>query len=59
LLHAVAYSRIIDYTKLEPVAAAEIGELKYFYLNEYLQQVNKAPGAVMILELLKADKLID
>jgi 8-oxo-dGTP pyrophosphatase MutT (NUDIX family) len=42
-----------------PVAAAEIGALKYFSLNEYLEQANKAPGAVMILELLKADKLID
>jgi 8-oxo-dGTP pyrophosphatase MutT (NUDIX family) len=44
---------------VNPVAAAEIGELKYFSLNEYLEQASKAPGAVMILELLKADKLID
>ena len=42
-----------------PRASAEIGELKYFSLNEYLLQQNKAPGAIMILEQLKADNLID
>lgn len=42
-----------------PVAAAEIGELKYFSLDEYLQQENKAPGAIMILETLKAANLVD
>jgi 8-oxo-dGTP pyrophosphatase MutT (NUDIX family) len=43
----------------EPVPSAEIGEVKYFSLKEYLQQPNKAPGAVMILEQLKADGWID
>jgi len=44
---------------ITPVAAAEIGELKYFSLNDYLNQENKAPGAIMILEKLKSDNLID
>jgi ADP-ribose pyrophosphatase YjhB (NUDIX family) len=44
---------------ITPVAAAEIGELKYFTLEEYLQQENKAPGAIMILEQLKRANLID
>jgi len=43
----------------EPEASAEIGELRYFTLNEYLLETNKAPGAVMVLELLKEDELID
>lgn len=44
---------------VEPEAAAEIGELKYFCLEDYLQQPHTAPGAVMILEQLKADGFID
>ncbi|MGE5106026.1 MAG: NUDIX hydrolase [Sphingobacteriales bacterium] len=47
------------FQKIEPKAAAEIGELRYFTLNEYLQQENTAPGAVMILQQLKDDGLID
>ena len=43
----------------EPVASAEIGELKYFSLEEYLLQPNTAPGAVRVLEILKEDNLID
>jgi len=43
----------------EPVASAEIGELKYFSLEEYLLQTNTAPGAVRVLEILKEDNLID
>lgn len=43
----------------EPEASSEIGELRYFTLNEYLAETNKAPGAVMVLELLKEDELID
>ena len=43
----------------EPEASAEIGELRYFTLKEYLVESNKAPGVVMILELLKADNLIN
>lgn len=45
--------------EINPVAAAEIGELKYFTLEEYLWQPNKAPGAVMILQQLLKDGLID
>lgn len=45
--------------KIEPAASAEIGALKYFYLEEYLSETNKAPGAIMILQQLKADDLID
>ncbi len=44
---------------VEPVASAEIGELKYFSLAEYLAESNKAPGAVMILEQLKLDGYIE
>ena len=44
---------------IQPVASAEIGEVKYFSLNEYLAELNKAPGAIMILQQLKADNLID
>jgi 8-oxo-dGTP pyrophosphatase MutT (NUDIX family) len=43
----------------EPKASAEISELRYFTLKEYLAETNKAPGAVMVLELLKEDELID
>jgi len=45
--------------KITPKASAEIGELKYFTLNEYLSELTKAPGAVMILEKLKDEGLID
>jgi len=44
---------------ITPQASAEIGELKYFSLNDYLSETNRAPGALMILELLKKDGLID
>jgi len=44
---------------VEPIASAEIGELKYFSLQEYLQEANTAPGAVMVLEKLKEDDFID
>lgn len=44
---------------VKPVAASEIGELKYFSLNEYLAETNKAPGAVMVLERLMNDNLVD
>src|SRR5450432_3762337 len=33
--------------EIYPVAAAEIAELRYFSLEEYLQQTCQAPGAVM------------
>lgn len=44
---------------VRPIAAAEIGAIKYFSLEEYLGENHKAPGAVMILEKLKSDNLID
>jgi ADP-ribose pyrophosphatase YjhB (NUDIX family) len=40
-------------------ASAEIGELRYFSLAEYLTEANQAPGAVMVLEQLKTDGYID
>ncbi|HET9824985.1 MAG TPA: NUDIX domain-containing protein [Chitinophagaceae bacterium] len=45
--------------KIEPNANAEISELKYFSLQEYLGEANRAPGAVKILELLKERGQID
>ena len=44
---------------IAPQASAEIGELKYFSLNDYLSETNRAPGAVMILEQLQRDGFID
>src|SRR6478609_6336456 len=44
---------------ITPKASAEIGELKYFSLNEYLSETNRAPGALMILERLQKEGLID
>ena len=44
---------------ITPQPSAEIGELKYFSLNDYLSETNRAPGAVMILELLQKEGLID
>jgi 8-oxo-dGTP pyrophosphatase MutT (NUDIX family) len=49
---------IVDKT-IEAVAAAEIGELKYFSLQEYLNEKNTAPGAVMILQRLQSYDLVD
>lgn len=43
----------------EPVASAEIGDLKFFTLNEYLSQPQTAPGAVKVLEILKENNLVD
>jgi 8-oxo-dGTP pyrophosphatase MutT (NUDIX family) len=42
-----------------PVASAEIGEIRYFSTEDYLLEAKKAPGAVMILQQLKLDNLID
>lgn len=44
---------------INPTAAAEIETLQYFTLNEYLQQTSIAPGAMLVLQKLKADNLID
>lgn len=43
---------------IEPRPAAEIGELRYFTLNEYLRQPQQAPGAISILEMLTKDGYI-
>lgn len=42
-----------------PVASAEIGRVQFFSMGDYLYEENKAPGAVMILEKLQSDNLID
>ena len=44
---------------ITPRPSAEIEELKYFSVNEYLLESNRAPGAVMILRQLQSDDLID
>jgi len=44
---------------IAPQASAEIGELKYFSLDDYLLETNRAPGAVIVLELLQNEGLID
>lgn len=44
---------------VEPIASTEIAELRYFTLNEYLEQPQTAPGAVRILEILKENNLVD
>jgi 8-oxo-dGTP pyrophosphatase MutT (NUDIX family) len=44
---------------ITPNASAEIGELKYFSLTDYLLEINRAPGAVMILKQLRNEGLID
>jgi 8-oxo-dGTP pyrophosphatase MutT (NUDIX family) len=44
---------------IQPEASAEIGEVRYFNLEEYLQQTHTAPGAVLLLRKLKADGLVD
>ena len=44
---------------VSPFPSAEVSELKYFSLNEYLSQSNQAPGAVMVLTHLRKNGLID
>ena len=44
---------------IQPEASAEIGDLRYFSLADYLLQEKQAPGAVMILQQLTAAGLID
>lgn len=45
--------------QVQPMAAAEIGELRYFTLSDYLRETNTAPGAVMVLQQLQSKGLID
>lgn len=42
-----------------PVAAAEIGALRYFTLEEYKNEICIAPGVVMVLEQLQKDGYTD
>jgi len=42
-----------------PEPSGEIDKLHYFSLTDYRQELNRAPGAVMILEKLKEDGYID
>ncbi len=44
---------------IKPVAAGEIGELKYFSSKDYMRETKQAPGVIMILEKLRSDNLID
>lgn len=44
---------------VEPVASAEIGKIGWFTPALYQLETNRAPGAVMILEQLQRDGLID
>jgi 8-oxo-dGTP pyrophosphatase MutT (NUDIX family) len=44
---------------INPSASAEVSLLNYFSLGEYLAQKNTAHGAIMVLEQLKKDGLID
>ena len=45
--------------EMEPIASAEIGELRFFTLSDYTKQEQIAPGVVQILQQLKADGLLD
>ena len=45
--------------KIDPAASAEITLLKYFSLEAYKTEPNQAPGAIMILEQLKATGYIN
>jgi len=44
---------------IAPQASAEIGELKYFSLDNYLSESSRAPGVLMILQHLKTEGYID
>ena len=44
---------------ITPTASAEIGNIKYFTLASYLPEVNKAPGALIVLELLTQQGYLD
>jgi len=45
--------------RIEPKANAEITEIKYFSLEQYLNEPRIAPGAVQVLQLLKQDGYVD
>ncbi|SKA06744.1 NUDIX hydrolase [Sediminibacterium ginsengisoli] len=43
----------------EPVAAAEIGSIRYFSLADYEQEPCQVPGVLLVFEQLKKDDLAD
>jgi 8-oxo-dGTP pyrophosphatase MutT (NUDIX family) len=45
--------------KEEPVPAAEISEIRYFSMAEYLRQPVRVPGVLMILQHLLLDGYLD
>ena len=49
------FSKIV----VQPTPNAEIGQLKFFSLEDYQMEASQAPGVIMILEKLKADQFID
>jgi 8-oxo-dGTP pyrophosphatase MutT (NUDIX family) len=44
---------------VSPKPSAEIGEIKFFSLNEYTLEANQAPGALLVLQQLRAEGYID
>ncbi len=44
---------------VNPMASAEIEEVRFFTSDDYRRQSNQAPGAIMILEQLKTDGFIE
>ena len=49
----------ITHTAAEPTPTSEIAALKYFSLQQYRRELRQAPGAVLILQQLEKDNLID
>lgn len=45
--------------EVTPEPSSEIEQLKYFSLDDYLSEPNRAPGAVMVLQQLKTEGYID
>jgi 8-oxo-dGTP pyrophosphatase MutT (NUDIX family) len=45
--------------EVQPLASAEIGELRYFTVANYKKERNIAPGALMVLKKLKAENWVD
>jgi 8-oxo-dGTP pyrophosphatase MutT (NUDIX family) len=45
--------------EVQPQASAEIGEIRYFTVDEYRKEAMIAPGALMVLEQLKEANLVD
>lgn len=45
--------------KIVPTASAEVASLQYFSVADYHHQIHQAPGAIMVLQQLQKDRLID